>query len=75
MNDVTKRLVWSGLLAGLGALAIPGLGPIVAAGWLVAARSSVFAALCRSMIASTSAERLSSVRTVTRLPPRRTPSA
>ncbi|WP_193560436.1 general stress protein [Dankookia rubra] len=27
----------AGLLAGLGALAIPGLGPIVAAGWLVAA--------------------------------------
>lgn len=27
----------AGLLAGIGALAIPGLGPIVAAGWLVAA--------------------------------------
>lgn len=27
----------SGLLAGLGALAIPGLGPVVAAGWLVSA--------------------------------------
>lgn len=27
----------AGLLAGLGALAIPGVGPIVAAGWLVAA--------------------------------------
>lgn len=27
----------AGLLAGLGALAIPGIGPIVAAGWLVAA--------------------------------------
>jgi hypothetical protein len=27
----------TGLLAGLGALAIPGIGPIVAAGWLVAA--------------------------------------
>ena len=27
----------AGLLAGIGALAIPGLGPIVAAGWLIAA--------------------------------------
>ncbi len=27
----------AGLLAGIGALAIPGIGPIVAAGWLVAA--------------------------------------
>jgi hypothetical protein len=27
----------AGLLAGLGALAIPGLGPVIAAGWLVAA--------------------------------------
>jgi hypothetical protein len=27
----------AGLLAGIGALAIPGLGPVVAAGWLVAA--------------------------------------
>ena len=28
----------AGLLAGLGLLAIPGLGPVVAAGWLAAAR-------------------------------------
>jgi hypothetical protein len=38
----------AGLLAGIGALAIPGIGPIVAAGWLVAALTGagVGAAAC-----------------------------
>jgi len=31
----------AGLLAGIGAVAIPGLGPVVAAGWLVAALTGV----------------------------------
>ena len=35
--------VFGGLLAGLGLLAIPGLGPVVAAGWLAAAAAGAAA--------------------------------
>ena len=49
-----------GLLAGLGMLAIPGVGPVVAAGWLVATAVGAGAGAASSPAASSPSSRRSS---------------